>query len=164
MNLKKQLMQEARANGICNNGYKDMRECDVAALVKYYTIHPDWCMEREYPSMDMLKECFSNYEDMGVFIEKVFNGEMLNEKQAYIFHHCRGTVRVSLNINKAIIPMLYFGNECDITIEGVNVGETRMPTIIPLYVFGENTIATKEAPFVVFRQYDHELLSKSPKN
>lgn len=164
MNLKKQLMQEARANGICEEGYKDMRESDVAALVKYYTIHPDWCLEREYPSMDMLKEHFSNYEDMGVFVEKVFNSEMLNERQAYIFHHCRGTVRVSLNIDKAIIPMLYVGNECEITIEGVNVGENRTPTVIPLYVFGENKVETKEAPFVVFRRYDHELLSKSPKN
>lgn len=164
MELKNLLIREARAKGLCNDGYKNMRECDIAALVKYYTIHPDWCMEREYPSFDMLKERFSNCEDMGVFVDKTFSGETFNERQAYIFHRCRGTVRVSLNINKAIIPMLYFGNECDITIEGVNVGENRMPTIIPLYIFGENIIATKEAPFVVFRQYDHELLNKSPKN
>lgn len=164
MELKQQLMADARANGICRDGYKEMRECDINALVKFYTIHPDWCMEREYPSLEVLKEHFSNCENMGVFVDKTFSGELLNERQAYIFHRCRGTVRVSLNIDKAIISMLYFGNGCEITVEGVNVGENRMPTIIPLYVFGKNTIATKEAPFVVFRRYDHELLSKSPKN
>lgn len=163
MELKYLLMQEAHANGICKEGYKEMRECDVMTLVKYYITHPDWCMEREYPSFEILKEYFSDCENMGVFVDKAFSGEILNDRQTYIFHRCRGIVRVSLNIDKCIIPMLYFGNDCDITIEGVSVGENRMPTIIPLYVFGKNALETKDAPFVTFRRYEHELLDKGPK-
>lgn len=162
--LKQLLIAGAKAIGICPKGYKDMNGEDIAGLVQYYTIHPDWCLEREFPSLYTLRKYFSHCEDMGVFVDKTFTGELLNERQAYIFHRCRGTVRVSLNIDKAIIPMLYFGNGCELTIEGVNVGETRMPTIIPLYVFGENKIETKEAPFVRFRRYNHRLLKEGAKD
>lgn len=160
MDIKEKLMSDARAKGICINGYKDMRSMSVASLVEYYTIHMDWCLERSFPSIDLLRSHFSNCENMGIYVDKIFNGELLNERQAYILHNCRGTIRVSLNVEKALIPMMYLANGCELTIEGIDEKRGIRQTIVPLYIFGENQIMCKQSGCVLFRRYEQEALSK----
>lgn len=159
--LKEVLVKEARAKGICMDGYSYMNRNDIDALIDYYITHPDWCLERNYPSLAYLKEHFSNIEDRGVYVGHTFHGELLNERQAYIFHNCKGTIKVGLNVKKVIIPMLYFANGCRIHIVGtgdIKPKKESERTIVPLYIFGQNDISARDNRYVKYTRYKSELI------
>lgn len=130
--LKETLMNDARRGGICAEGYGQMRAYDREGLIDYYVQNPDWCMERGFPSLELLRREFSDIEDKGVFVGKTFDGEVFDKLQAYIFHDCKGTIRVAMNYDNAIIPMLYFANGCNIRVE---CEQRNDPAInVPLYI------------------------------
>lgn len=162
--LKKLLMRTVRAKGICAPGYEKMRENDIGGLVDYYVANPDWCMERDFPSIEVLEEYFTDCEDSegkGVFVGKTFHGELLNERQAYIFHKCNGTIKVGLNVDKAIIPMLYLANGCRLRIVGsgdIKPKKKSERSVVPVYVFGENEVTEKGNGYVKFKRYRSELI------
>lgn len=133
--LKEMLMEEARRGGICADGFREMRADSIGELVDYYVANPDWCMERGFPSLDILHSEFSDIEDKGVFVGKTFNGEVFSEKQVYVFHDCKGTIKVAMDYDNAVIPMLYFANGCNMTI---SCNQPNNPPIrVPLYVTDE---------------------------
>lgn len=157
--LKEVLIDTAHAKGICAEGYKQMLESsDIDAMVDYYSANPDWCLERDFPTLQTLSEKFSDYEDKGVFVNKTFNGELLNDLQTYIFHNCKGTIKVGLNVEKAIIPMLYFANGCELEIVGIGEVVLKKPSEVPVYIFGNNDISAKDNRFVKFITYNHDLI------
>ncbi len=140
MQLKEMLMEEARRGGICADGFREMRTDSIGELVDYYIANPDWCMERSFPSLDILHSEFSDIEDKGVYVGKTFNGEVFSEKQVYIFHDCKGTIKVAMDYDNAVIPMLYFANGCNMTI---SCNQPNNPPIrVPLYVTdeGDNSV------------------------
>ena len=156
--IRKELLHTAHEKGICADGYRQMLEsADIDALIEYYTAQPDWCLERDFPDLEMLREHFADAGEKGVFVERAFKGELLNERQAYVFHNCKGTIKVALNVEKAVIPMIYLANGCRMRIEGVadekirasaltqslaGVGRVgKLPPIrVPIYLFGENAV------------------------
>lgn len=150
--IKETLMKGARENGICAEGYNEMRNFSLDELVDYYIKNPDWCMERDFPGIRMLASTFSNCRDKGIFIKDTFFGETMDELQAYIFHNCKGEIETRLNVEKAIIPMFYFANGCDMHIHcGENIK-------IPIYIFGHNHITTSgNADFHI---YKHQLIER----
>lgn len=132
--LKTELLAEVKKKRICIPGYREMGERDLDGLVEYYIANPDWCMERDFPTLASLRADFMGYSDKGVYIDRDFNGDRLDGRLVYVFHHCKGQIRVGLNINEAVIPMLYFANGCDMDVEiedGVKV---------PVYIFGDNEV------------------------
>lgn len=130
--MKETLMDDARRGGICAEGYGLMRGYDREGLIDYYVQNPDWCMERGFPSLKMLSREFSDIEDKGVLVGKTFNGEVFDKLQTYIFHDCKGTIRVAMDYACAVIPMLYFANGCNIRVE---CGQKNDPAInVPLYI------------------------------
>ena len=131
MQLKERLMSDARCGGICAEGYGLMRGYDRDELIAYYLECPDWCMERGFPSLDILRSEFSDIEDKGVYVGKTFNGEVFSDKQVYIFHDCKGTIKVAMDYDNAVIPMLYFANGCDITVSCEQPNDP--PIIVPIY-------------------------------
>lgn len=135
LQLKEMLLEEARRGGICADGFREMRTDSIGELVDYYVANPDWCMERGFPSLEILRSEFSDIEDKGVYVGKTFNGEVFSDKQVYIFHDCKGTIKVAMDYNKAIIPMLYFANGCNMTISCNQPNNP--PTRVPLYVTDE---------------------------
>ena len=140
MQLKEMLMEEARHGGICADGFREMRTDSIGELVDYYVANPDWCMERSFPSLEILRSEFSGCEDKGVFVGRTFNGEVFSEKQVYIFHDCKGTIKVAMDYDNAVIPMLYFANGCNMT---VSCDQPNNPPIkVPLYVTdkGNNSV------------------------
>ncbi len=154
-------MSEARAKGICAEGYEEMRIDNVDALIDYYTQNPDWCMERDFPTLATLKEHFADVGDKGVFVGRTFHGELLNERQAYIFHNCRGTVKVGLNVERANIPMIYVANGCRLRFVGVGEYAPKNPderSIVPVYSFGKNDISARDNKYVAFSRYKSELI------
>lgn len=156
-NLKEKLMKEAKAKGICIDGYKEMQADDMSALVNFYIQNPDWCMERDYPTLTFLKEHFSEIEDKGVFVGKTFNGELLNEHLTYIFHDCKGTIKVGLNAEKSIIPMLYLANGCRLRIVGAGSPPAKKPSAVPVYTFGDNDVIVENNEHAAFSIYKSEL-------
>lgn len=147
--LKEALMQEARAQGICAEGYGHMREYNLVGLVDYYIQNPDWSIERGFPSLDVLRSEFSDIEDKGVFIGKDFNGEVFDKLQVYIFHDCKGTIKVAMDYENATIPMLYFANGCDIRVE---CEQKNTPAIrVPLYIADECRVEGVPSAGCVFK-------------
>lgn len=154
-------MNEARVKGICVNGYNIMRMDDTDALIEYYLQNPDWCLERDYPTLKFLKNNFSDIENKGVFVGKKFKGEVLNEKQVYIFHNCTGSVKVGLNVEKANIPMIYIANGCKIRFVGIgDIKPTKESgrTEVPIYIFGHNDLSAKDNKYVKFNKYFNPML------
>ncbi len=160
-NLIEQLKEQAKAKGICTEGYHNLCILDKDALVDYYLSIPDWCLERDFPSYPMLHEHFADCEDKGVYVGKTFHGEILNEHQSYIFHNCKGTVKVGLSVEQSIIPMLYVANGCRLRFVGAGDYAPKNPderSIVPVYSFGKNDISARDNRYVKFHHYKNELI------
>ena len=122
-------MQGARDKGICLEGYETMRGRNLDGLINYYIQNPDWCLERDFPDLNTLSTRFSDLSHKGIYVNTQFEDEMLDDLQTYIFHNCKGRIRVRLNTERKLIPMLYFANDCDMVIEcDDNIS-------VPLYIF-----------------------------
>lgn len=155
--IKDLLMKEARDKGICVDGYNDMRGFDLDELVNYYIKHPDWCLERDFPSLDLLRANFNDQRHKGIYIDCEFDDVRLDDSLVYIFHECSGNITTGLNVEKSLIPMFYFANDCDMHIHC----DSPTPIKIPLYIFGHNDITTSgNAQFLIYR---HELKGKGGK-
>lgn len=152
--IKTELIEKARELGICKDGFSTMGHADIDGLISYYIANPDWCMERDFPSLPCLQANFSDIEDKGVFVDRAFDGELLNGRQVYIFHNCKGKIRVAMNEDEALIPMFYFANGCRMIVKGEPSGKwQRVPVTVPLYEFGKNDISAHDNGFVRYRRY-----------
>lgn len=142
--LKQTLMAGARDGGICADGYAEMRGYDRDKLIAMYLRVPDWCLERGFPSLELLRREFADIQNRGVYVDKHFDGETLSSKVVYVLHKCTGIVNVEMDYEAKIIPMLYFANGCDIT---VRCTQPNRPAIrVPLYVYGsDNNVHTDKA-------------------
>ena len=154
--LKETLMNDARRGGICAEGYGQMRGYDREGLIDYYVQNPDWCMERGFPSLELLRREFSDIEEKGVFVSKTFDGEVFDKLQTYIFHDCKGTIRVAMDYGNAVIPMLYFANGCNIRVECEQKND---PAInVPLYIAEDCKVVGARTDNCVFRRKTIKLI------
>lgn len=160
--IKQQLLNIALAKGICSEGEQTIATSpSLDSLVDYYVANPDWCLERDFPTLDFLRDNFADVGDKGVFVSRTFHGELLNDRQAYIFHNCKGTIKVGLNVDRAIIPMLYFANSCRLRVVGVSDFKPKRhssPPRVPIYLFGHNDLSAKSNKRVEFVTYKIPLL------
>ena len=157
--LKEVLMREARRGGICAEGYSQMRGYDREGLIDYYIQNPDWAIERGFPSLEMLRREFSDIEDKGVFVGRTFNGEIFAKLQTYIFHDCKGTIKVAMDYENAVIPMLYFANGCNIRVE---CEQRNDPAInVPLYIAEDCKVSPGKSDgcdFMEFTMHNAQLI------
>lgn len=156
---KEQLLRDARLQEMCSPNLDALRLCNSKTeAIRLYKQTIDWALERNYPTLDILRREFDNAEarEVGIYIDYTFNGELLDQHQVYIFHNCKGRILTALNYEAQIIPMYYFANGCDMTIDcdQLNV----FPIRVPLYIFGENNIVAADIPNAKFKLYQHELL------
>lgn len=157
VNWKDILIRLAKMNNICGVGEATLRRCrDKYDAVAFYKKHADWALERNFPDIDTLRREFRGFEPEGIFIDKQFRGESVSCYDMCVLHHCSGKITVDLNVDEAIIPMIYVANNCDITIERGN--ETDTDITVPVYTFGENILKCKNDEFTTFRVYNFELL------
>lgn len=122
---------------------------DKVSAIGLYKKTIDWALENGYPDLDTIREHFSDCEPCGIFVDRHFDGDLLNDQQVYVFHHCSGTIRTGLNVKKKLIPMLYFANGCDMTVEG----ESPIHVRVPLYVFGENRVVGMDSDVIQTKTY-----------
>jgi len=111
----------------------------------------DWALEEGYPNLATLRRDFADCEAYGIFVDKHFTGEILDQHEVYVFHNCTGTIRTGLNIKRKIIPMLYFANGCNMDIKGIPGSATR--SRVPLYVFGDNRVAGEHSDDIECKVY-----------
>lgn len=154
---KAYLQRQARLHSMCEDNRAYLSACETKEdAIRLYKQTIDWALEEDYPSLDFLRQEFSNQESQGLFVDRTFNGEVLNEHQVYVFHNCKGVIRVGLNLAKKIIPMCYFANGCDMTILGVE-GERVFPDRVPLYIFGDNKLDAKNSQTMEIRIFKHKV-------
>ena len=157
MNWKTHLHHLARKHNMCADNRAYLSACETKEdAIRLYKQTIDWALEEGYPDLDFLRKEFGNCQGEGIFIDHHFENDILNEHQAYVFHHCTGTIRVGLNLAKKIIPMCYFANGCDMTILGVEEDKD-YPDRVPLYIFGENKIDASNSPTMEVRIYQHAI-------
>jgi len=149
---KKQLRREASAHHMCAENRSALEAVETKEqAVEIYKKTIDWALEEGYPDLDTIRKNFSDCEDLGIFVDKHFHGEMLTRCQIYVFHNCTGTIRTGLNLNKRIIPMLYFANGCDMDVRGIE--GSRIPVRVPLYIFGNNRIGAENSDKIICKTY-----------
>lgn len=143
---KRQVRREASAHHMCEENRTALSSITTKEeAVDLYKRTIDWALEEDYPCLDTLRKNFSDCEEYGVFIGKHFNGEMLNDQQAYVFHQCTGEIRVGLNLQKRIIPMLYFANGCNMIVKAAEGAPASFPLRVPCYVFGQNRVVAEQS-------------------
>lgn len=134
-------IEQAEGLGVCDEFRGLLRSCKSKPdMIALYKRGVKWALEHGCPSMDYLLEQKEALEKEGVFVGKEFHGEVLNDFQTYIFHNCKGEISVGLNIEKKLIPMLYFANGCEMTVKGIDGASA---VRVPVYIFGENRISTE---------------------
>lgn len=152
---------KATQYGICNQALFDraLRMCNTKhATINLYKRCIDWCLEAGYPDIDYLRREYADMEDVGLYIDHTFNGELLDKHQVYVFHNCKGRILTALNYDALISPVFYFANGCDMEVDCDQVQPCGKPIRVPLYIFGENTISAKDNANAVYKLYQHELL------
>jgi len=115
--ISDELFDLAVETDLCKPFQKDWKERDIHGLIEFYKTHPDWCMERKYPSLEFLKDHFDtdSVRDQGVFIDRKVN-EILTD-QVYMFINCTGYCKVKFDPEKAIFPMIYVSLDSDMHFE-----------------------------------------------
>ena len=135
---------------MCTENIDALRACETKAdAVTLYKKTIDWALEKSYPPVNFIRNEFGDCEDLGIFVDKDFHGELLNEHQCYVFHNCRGHIAVDINIEKRIIPMLYFANGCNLRITRAESPQS-LHIKVPLYIYGENTIVADDDEDIIF--------------
>lgn len=136
------------SHGVCGE-YSELlnRAGTASAALALYKRGIDWCLERNSPSINLLRQYKQECEQNSVFIDRTFHGEILTGEQVYVFHNCRGTIRVGLNMEKHIIPMLYFANGCAMSVKSAD--SSGLSIRVPLYVFGPNSINAEVSEDIV---------------
>lgn len=154
---KYKAQREIDASGVCDEYSGLMKRAssreDALALYKRGI---DWSLENNAPSLDLLRENIDVCEREGVFIDREFHGEVLNDESVYVFHHCRGEIRTGLNMARRIIPMLYFANGCDMTVKSIPDDFRTRPDVVPLYIFGDNTVLGENSSSMACTVYKKE--------
>lgn len=121
--LNSELYELACEADLCSEHREKWGEKDKLALIQYYKENPDWCLERQYPSLEYMDKHFNNTEARteGVFVNHKLDGDVLSE-QVYIFVNCTGFAHIKFDVDKAIFPMIYLsqGSNMSFIVDGSN--------------------------------------------
>lgn len=145
-NWKRQVRREASAHHMCEENRDALSSVETKEeAVELYKKTIDWALEEGYPCLDTLRREFSDCEDCGLFVGKHFEGELLDEQKVYVFHQCTGEIRVGLNVEKRIIPMLYFANDCNMSVKSSGSSPMSFLVRVPCYIFGQNIVSVENS-------------------
>ena len=152
----KQLRKEASVHHMCAENRLALESVtDKGSAIALYKKTIDWALEQGYPCIETLRRDFSECGAYGIYVDKHFDGETLDDQAVYVFHNCTGTIHVGLNVKKRIIPMLYFANGCDMSVKGIP--DQNLQARVPLYVFGENRISSEQSEDIICTTYKFDV-------
>lgn len=119
---------------LCDNYRNPLERCETPAqALRLYKNCISWALQEQYPTKEDLL-AFASKETLaenGVYIDTTFDGERIDSHICCVFLNCKGRISTGLNVEKAIIPMLYLsdGSELEITVDDV----LRHPMPVELY-------------------------------
>lgn len=106
---------------LCENYRNPLERCETAAqAIRLYKNCISWALQEQYPTKADLLAFFSDKETLaenGVYIDMTFNGERIDSHIVCVFLNCKGWISTGLNVDKAIIPMLYLSEGSDLKIK-----------------------------------------------
>lgn len=107
---------------LCENYRKPLEKCETPEqAIRLYKNCIGWALQERYPTKEDLLSYASKetLAENGIYIDTTFNGERIDDRICCVFLNCKGTISTGLNIEKAIIPMLYLsdGTELDIKVD-----------------------------------------------
>lgn len=153
--LRDILIRQAKDCGVCVDGYGRLNRLDRKALLEYYKVMVDWCLENHYPTLQVIADNFADCAADGIFVGRTFHGETLSGA-AYVFHGCKGWVRVAMDYDKCVIPMMYFANGSKMTVKCDQKRNAGNPICVPLYVY-DAEVKAEDGEFAVFRHINREI-------
>ena len=126
------LIERAKEQGMCRENFTALeRLSDRRSAVALYKKTVDWALENGYPGLDVIREHFNGMEQDGIYVDLDFKYDEV-VSQVAVFHNCSGTIRTGLNVETAVIPMLYLANGSRLGIDGH--GRTDWAVTVPVYV------------------------------
>lgn len=126
------LIERAKEQGMCRENFTALeRLSDKVSAVALYKKTVDWALENGYPGLDVIREHFNGMEQDGIYVDLDFKYDEV-VSQVAVFHNCSGTIRTGLNVETAVIPMLYLANGSRLVIDGN--GRTDWAVTVPVYV------------------------------
>lgn len=100
MTLSEDILRQAVASGLCaEHTEKWDSEWSVQDMLRYYKANPNWCMERHFPSLDVMRKYRD--EQMGIFVDEAVT--MRATDLIYIFLNCRAGIITNT------VTRFYFG-------------------------------------------------------
>lgn len=117
----REIIDLARQKRMCLDYFTELKDCEnIDSAIPLYLKNPNWSLENKFLSLTFIRKYLSNKTEQGIYVDYYFEDELLNEKQVYVLHACKGKIRTALNVEKQIIPMFYLanGSEVEIVIEG----------------------------------------------
>lgn len=154
--LREMLIQQAKACGVCVDGYGRLNKLDRKGLLDYYKVMVDWCLENHYPDLTIIGEYFSDCADNGIYVNKTFRGEVLSGAM-YVFHNCNGWVRVAMDYDSSVIPMLYFANGSKMSIKCNQRRNAGNPICVPLYIY-DAEVKTDNGEYAIYKRINRKIL------
>lgn len=149
---KHQLLRQARLKGMCAENIVALRDCpDRLTAVALYKKTIDWALENDYPTLYDIRTFFGDCKDYGIYVDQDLTGVTANKHQVYVFHNCYGKLNVEMDYDNHIIPMLYFANDCDVTV--VCKQPNFRPIKVPIYTTDGNNVETYDTANAVFKKY-----------
>lgn len=126
------LIERAKEQGMCRENFTALeRLYDKKSAVALYKKTVDWALENGYPGLDVIRQYFNGMEQDGIYVDWNFKYDEV-VSQVAVFHNCSGTIRTGLNVETAVIPMLYLANGSRLVIDGN--GSTDWAVTVPVYV------------------------------
>ena len=72
---KEYLLRQARLESMCTENMDALRACETKAdAVALYKKTIDWALEKNYPPVNFIRNEFGDCENLGVYIDRTFNG------------------------------------------------------------------------------------------
>lgn len=105
---------------LCENYRNPLERCETAAqAIRLYKNCISWALQERYPTKEDLL-AFASKETLaenGVYVDTEFNGERIDSHICCVFLNCKGWISTGLNLDKAIIPMLYLSDSSDLKVK-----------------------------------------------
>ncbi len=156
MDWKETLIDEAKTKRMCEENFRGLCACnDKETAIGLYKKTIDWALEENYPTLGTICGHFGDCEERGIFVGKLFSGEEFSEQLVYVFHACTGEINIAMDVDNAVIPMLYFANGCDIKVRCKQ--KYPYPIKVPVYVFGANDVMVESSQNAIFNVYNKEV-------
>lgn len=117
---KQGLIQKAEAYNMCSPYMNALKKVsDKKAALRLYKAGLDGALEHNYPDIDFIRNTFSKseLESFGIYVDRKFNGEIINNHIFQVFHNCSGSIKIELNLEKIIIPTLYLANNTELFVD-----------------------------------------------